>query len=272
MSQHRNIWRTLPGIVISGVCLWWTFRGFHLHDFSDLRVVAPVWLLGVVLFTILGYGTRCYRWYRMLRSVGASFAACARVLLTSLAANNILPFRIGDVLRIFTYAEDLHATPSVIMSTVLIEKLLDVFTLAAMMALSLMLGGAGAGSPHLRMLTEVSVAVSTVGLLVMVFGATTIEQLMKKVVAKAKKPLLRKIEHWVILALDCIRQIGVVGTLMLILTSFIAWGFEVMLYISAAHAIGMTSDALGPMQATAEANLSFLVPSSPGGIGPFEFA
>jgi hypothetical protein len=155
---------------------------------------------------------------------------------------------------------------------VLLEKLLDVFTLAVMMALSLQLGGAGAGSPHLRMLTEVSVGVSTIGLLVMVFGATTIEQLMKKVVAKARMPLLRKIEHWVIMALDCIRQIGIAGTLLLVLTSFIAWGFEVMLYISAARAIGLTKDVLGPMQATAEANLSYLLPSSPGGIGPFEFA
>jgi uncharacterized protein (TIRG00374 family) len=272
MSQQRNLWRTLPGIAISVFCLWWTFRGFHLGDFSNVRLVAPLWLAGVVAFTILGYGTRCYRWFKMLRSVNASFGDCARVLLTSLAANNILPFRIGDVMRIFTYAEDLHTTPSVVMSTVLLEKLLDVFSLAVLMALSLTLGGAGVGSPHLLLLTEISVVVSTVGLLVMVFGANMLEPLVKKFTANTKRPLLLKLEHWVVMALDCMRQIGVAGTLMLIVTSLVAWGFEVLMYVSATKAIGLETDPLGPMQATAEANLSFLVPSSPGGIGPFELA
>jgi hypothetical protein len=44
------------------------------------------------------------------------------------------------------------------------------------------------------------------------------------------------------------------------------------MYISIAKTIGMVSDAVGPWQAMAEANLSFLIPSSPGGIGPFELA
>ncbi|MEO6923513.1 MAG: hypothetical protein ABI142_06785 [Bryocella sp.] len=45
-----------------------------------------------------------------------------------------------------------------------------------------------------------------------------------------------------------------------------------MMYVSIARAIGLVTDPIGPWQATAEANLSFLVPSSPGGIGPFELA
>jgi len=44
------------------------------------------------------------------------------------------------------------------------------------------------------------------------------------------------------------------------------------MYVSIAKTIGLTSAAIGPWQATAEANLSFLIPSSPGGIGPFELA
>ena len=60
------------------------------------------------------------------------FLVCARVLMTSLAANNILPLRIGDIMRVFTYAGDLGASPSVILSTVILEKLLDIFVLVLM--------------------------------------------------------------------------------------------------------------------------------------------
>ncbi len=65
-------------------------------------------------------------------------SACAsRVFLTSLAANNMLPLRIGDVMRIFTYAADLNATPSMILSTVILEKLLDMFSLVVLLVVTL---------------------------------------------------------------------------------------------------------------------------------------
>ncbi len=262
--------KTLPGFAISAFFLWWTFRGFHFAEFRNVHLAAPVWVVGVVLFSVLGYGTRCVRWWLMLRSYRSRLADCSRVLLTSLAANNILPFRIGDVMRIFTYAEDLGATPSVVLSTVILEKLLDIFSLAVLFVLTMHTGRVV--SPHLRLAAKVGLTASTLGLLVMVFGAKTLEPLIRHVFAGTANATLRKLEHWLVLALDCIRQIGVVGTLLLVLVSFVAWAFEGFLYVSAARLVGLATDWAGPWQAVSQANLSFLIPSSPGGVGPFEWA
>ena len=269
-GDRLKLLKTLPGFAISAFFLWWTFRGFHLSAFRTVRFVAPVWFLGVLLFSVLGYGTRCYRWWLMLRSVGSRFSDCARIFMTSLAANNILPFRIGDVMRIFTYADDLGATPSTVLSTVLLEKFLDVFSLAVMFVLTMHTGRAV--SPHLRTAAELGLAISTVCLLIMVFGAHTLEAPIRRAFARTKNAQLAKVEHWLVLALECIRQIGVAGTLMLVLVSFVAWAFEGLLYISAARLVGLVTDWGGPWQAVSQANLSFLIPSSPGGIGPFEWA
>ena len=269
-NGRLKLLKTLPGFAISAFFLWWTFRGFHLSAFRSVRLVAPVWIAGVVAFSVLGYGTRCWRWWLMLRSVPSRLAVCSRVFLTSLAANNILPFRLGDVMRIFTYSGDLQATPSIILSTVLLEKLLDVFTLAVLFVVTMHTGRAV--SPHLRYVAEVGVAVSTIGLLIMVFGAHTLEAPIRKAFAQTKNAKLAKVEHWLLLALECIRNIGVLGTLFLVLVSFVAWGFEGLLYVSAARLVGLVTDAGGPWQAVSQANLSFLIPSSPGGIGPFEWA
>jgi uncharacterized membrane protein YbhN (UPF0104 family) len=190
--------------------------------------------------------------------------------MTSLAANNILPLRIGDVMRIFTYASDLNATPSIILSTVILEKLLDVFSLAVLFAITLHFS-AGV-SPHLLLVTEAGIAISGVGLLAIVLGARVMEPLVKKVFAKTKNEKLAKVEHWITLALECIWQNGVLGTLWLVITSFVAWAFEGFFYVAAAKMVGLQTDAAGPWQAVAQANLSFLIPSSPGGIGPFEAA
>jgi len=277
-ERRLSVLKTLPGLLISVFFLWFTFlrrnsqgvRPLNPHDFAAIHLAAPAWILGVIVFSVAGYLTRCYRWWRMLRNVDARFSECVRIFMTSLAANNILPLRIGDVMRIFTYASDLNATPSIIMSTVLLEKLLDIFTLAIMFVVSVHFGHGV--SPRLRLAAEAGIGISTLGLLVLVFGARTLEQPLKRLFARTQNAKLQKVEHWLLLALDCIRQIGVLGTLWLVVCSFIAWGFEGLLYISAAQLVGLRTDWAGPWQAVSQANLSFLIPSSPGGIGPFEWA
>jgi hypothetical protein len=277
--EHRlNLLKMVPGLLISAFFLWWTYirrgpngaRGFNAAEFHGLQVVAPAWIVGVVLFGIAGYTVRCYRWWWMLRSVRARFGVCARVFMTSLAANNILPLRIGDVMRIFTYAPDLNATPSIVLSTVILEKLLDVFTLAALFVLTM--HGVRPVSHGLRVGAEVGLAISAVGLLVLVFGARTLHGPLQRLSARTERGLFKKLEHWLLLAMDCIEKIGIGGTLMLFVYSFLAWGCEGMMYLSMTRMIALRVDFAGPWQAVSQANLSFLIPSSPGGIGPFEWA
>ena len=269
--EHRlNLLKMVPGLLISAFFLWWTFRGFDMADLETVRFVAPGWILGVVVFTVAGYTVRCLRAWWMLRSVKARFSDCARIFMTSLAANNILPLRIGDVMRIFTYAPDVNATPSMVLSTVILEKLLDVFSLATLFTITMR--GGRAVSPKLRGGAEIGLAISAVCLLVLVFGAHTLQQPVRNLAAKSGNRFVKKIEHWLLLAMGCIENIGVGGSLLLVVFSFVAWTIEGLIYVSAAKLVALRTDATGPWQAVSQANLSFLIPSSPGGIGPFEWA
>ena len=101
--------------------------------------------------------------------------------MTSLAANNILPLRIGDIMRVFTYASDLGASPSVILSTVILEKLLDIFVLVLMFVCFM---GPGV-TPHSRQVAEGLLAVSTVGLAVLLVGARALEAIFRRDVCAA---------------------------------------------------------------------------------------
>src|SRR6202049_4264676 len=166
-TRGRNLLKTLPGILISLYFLWYTFHKFSLGEVRALRLVHPAWIAGVVLFTVGSYSLRCVRWTRMMRSTGARFGVCARVLMTSLAANNILPLRIGDIMRVFTYADDLGTSPSVILSTVILEKLLDIFILVILFVATM-----GSLATHrYKVIAYSSLAVSAAGLLVLLFGA-----------------------------------------------------------------------------------------------------
>ena len=272
-TGNRNLLKTIPGLLLSAFFLWYTFRGISFNQILALRAAHPVWILGVLGFTLASYTLRCVRWSQMMprgmRSMRAHFLVCARVLMTSLAANNILPLRIGDVMRIFTYADDLGASPSIILSTVILEKLLDIFVLVLMFVSTV----GRVATPHLRLIADISLAISAIGLVILLVAARSlqapIQRLFERLPANSK---FAKIEHWITLALDATGRLGVVGSLLLLLQTVVLWTCEGMIFASAIFLLGLPLDRIAPWLAVSFANLSYLIPSSPGAIGPFELA
>jgi glycosyltransferase 2 family protein len=272
-SGSRNLFKTVPGLLISAFFLWYTFRGISFNQILSLRVAHPAWVLGVLGFTLASYTLRCVRWSQMMPrrqgSIRAHFLVCARVLMTSLAANNILPLRIGDIMRVFTYADDLGASPSIILSTVILEKLLDIFVLVLMFVTTV----GRVATPHLRLIADISLAVSAIGLIVLLVAARCLQAPVQRLITRLPAgPKLAKIEHWITLALDATGRLGVTGSLLLLLQTVIIWTCEGMIFASAIYLLGIPVDRIGPWLAVSFANLSYLIPSSPGAIGPFELA
>ena len=272
-ANSRNLLKTIPGLLISAFFLWYTFHNIPLNEFRALRIAYPAWILGVLCFTAASYTLRCVRWSQMMprngRSLRAHFAVCARVLMTSLAANNILPLRIGDIMRIFTYSDDLGTAPSVILSTVILEKLLDIFVLVLLFVSTV----GSIATPRLRFIANVSLAVSAVGLLILLVAARSLQAPVQRLFIRLPaSPLLKKIEHWITLALDATGRLGVAGSLLLLFQTVIIWTCEGMIFLSAIRLLGLSVDGIAAWLAVSFANLSYLIPSSPGAIGPFELA
>ena len=270
----RKLLKMIPGLLISLFFLWRTFfphgqPAISRAQLHSLRLVEPAWLIPFLVCNVASYTMRSLRWKRMMRPAGTPLRTCARVFMTSLAVNNILPLRIGDIMRVFTYAPELGASPSFILSTVILEKLLDIFVLAVLFIVTM----ASSVSPHLRLAARLAVGVSALCILVLLLGARSLAEPLSRLFARfPKQKLLVKLEHWILLALDCIRQIGLRGTLFLLIETMLVWTFEGIIYLSAMKLIGLVADPLGPWNCVAFVNLSFLIPSSPGGIGPFEAA
>jgi hypothetical protein len=189
--------------------------------------------------------------------------------MTSLAANNILPLRIGDIMRIFTYAGDLGASPSTILSTVILEKLLDIFVLVLMFVTTV----GRVATPRLRLIADISLAISATGILVLLVAARSLQAPIQRLFSRLPdNQKLVKVEHWINLALDATGRLGVIESLLLLLQTIFVWTCEGMIYVSAINLLALPVDRIGPWLAVSFANLSYLIPSSPGAIGPFELA
>ncbi|AFL87745.1 putative integral membrane protein [Terriglobus roseus DSM 18391] len=278
VSTARKYWKLIPGFAISAYFLWRVLRDLKVDRLREMRLSHPVWIGVFVAFIVCDYALRGYRWWYMLRPVKASYRACVRVLLTSLAANNILPFRIGDFMRIFAYAPDVNAPSSTVLSTVLLERLLDIFMLFTFFVVELQ--GADSRFPQhtiyghslgVQELAIVLLMVAAVGLGALLFGTRLLQRITHGLVARfGQHPRTKKLGEWASLLFDAVLHLTFVDRIWLVLITSAVWFCESVLFISAAKMVGIESGVRGPWLAASLSNLSFMLPSAPGGIGPFE--
>ncbi len=80
-----------------------------------------------------GFFVRILRWWWMLRALEPELRLhrCVRPFLVSIAVNNTVPLRAGDLVRAFGFADTLRSPPMRVIGTLVIERVLDMFVLLA---------------------------------------------------------------------------------------------------------------------------------------------
>jgi hypothetical protein len=152
---------------------------------------------------------------------------------------------------------------------VILEKLLDIFVLVLIFVATM----GSIATPRLHSIALISLTISSVGLLVLLLGARLLQPRLPGIFARLPKhPLMAKADHWVTLALDATARLGITGSVLLLVQTAVIWGCEGMIFDSSLNLLGVPTDRIGPWLAVSFANLSYLIPSSPGSIGPFELA
>jgi uncharacterized protein (TIRG00374 family) len=130
------------GSVIAAALLVWVLRGVHPGEVLEhLRNahLAPL-LLAVVLAT-LTYPLRLVRWQLLLRETnGDAFPAAPlwHAIAIGFMANNILPFRAGELVRLLAAARLAGARFSAVLSSVAVERVFDGLTIVALLSISLL--------------------------------------------------------------------------------------------------------------------------------------
>ena len=130
------------GTVIAGALLVWALRGVHPAEVLEhLRNahLAPL-LLAVVLATIT-YPLRLVRWQLLLRDADGGPLPAAplwHAIAIGFMANNILPFRAGELVRLLAAARLAGARFSAVLSSVAVERVFDGLTVVALLSISLL--------------------------------------------------------------------------------------------------------------------------------------
>ena len=126
MADLSSLKRVVPW-TLAAASLWWVSRDFSLAvlrgQWAGLNWVLVAAAIG---FDILTYVIQGARWSTVLRPSGRlSPMRATQAIYIGLFANEILPFRIGEVVRTYVAARWLKVAPVTVVPSLVMERLLD---------------------------------------------------------------------------------------------------------------------------------------------------
>ena len=119
------------GLAVSAVLLILAGRRVNPKDLLSLiKNVNLFYLCASVAFTILAVWLRALRWrYLLPQRSGVRTSNLFAATMMGYMGNNLLPLRVGDIARAYIAAKRERASTSAFLATVVVERLLDVFSL-----------------------------------------------------------------------------------------------------------------------------------------------
>jgi glycosyltransferase 2 family protein len=147
--------KVVAGLVVSGLLLWWVFRGQDLREIGRQLAHADLALLVLTgAISTSGGVIRALRWRLLLEPLGVPTTLRARwaSLNIGFMVTNLFPARLGEVVRPFALSRMAPVTMSGALGTVALERVLDtvallVLTLATLLSPAFPKGATALGKP-----------------------------------------------------------------------------------------------------------------------------
>jgi uncharacterized protein (TIRG00374 family) len=214
------------------------------------------------------------RWSYLLRAVGVrlTFGRAFAAYAAGTAANNVLPARGGDLLRIRAAKEATDVPAFAVVGTLLAERMLDGFVLALFVVFGAIASGAGA--PMLPIGLAL-VAGSGLGLVLAWLAAGAPER-AERLLGRVTRALPARLSGAVASAgAGFVAGLGAFRSRRLFVaalgSTFALWFANVALYAALARGFGLDLSVAGAFLLEGIGNLALSVPATAAGIGTFDY-
>jgi len=129
------------GLALSAALIWLSVRKLDFAQVGHALANANwAWFVPMCGLTLLAFWIRAVRWGWMLRGVkkipaGSLFAAT----MIGFAANNLLPARLGELVRPWALGTSEKVSRSSVFATVIVERVIDMFCILVFLGIVLLL-------------------------------------------------------------------------------------------------------------------------------------
>jgi glycosyltransferase 2 family protein len=275
----RKVLSFSVGLAASALFLWIAFRSVDMQSVKDsLKSVDLGWLCISFVFFFAGYISRILRWFLMLSKSNAvvSPLKCAVVFMVSIAANNVLPLRAGDLLRTFAFSSWLQVRTPQILATVLLERILDLFVVLLFLSVTVLVFSPGFITMNIDGgIIGLPLLAIAVAILLLFFFPTLIEDWTQRILKLLQPRLLlfytRAAEAVTKFFSALTNLLDIRSVVTLLAWSLVVWFFEGMFFYFVALSIPAVSEPVAAWLAMPMGTLSTLLPSAPGYVGTFHY-
>ncbi len=270
--QIKKNFKNYLSFFISALCIYWVVTSIDLKEVASVLLeMNYFWGFLAFVTTLSGYFLRAYRWRLFFEESKPSFWDSYSILITGFFMNNILPARMGELVRAHLGGKITKQSRSVVLATVFAERLVDGFIISLIFII-------GAKVGQLSVITFKSLYLVSLLFIILVI-ITLLVLFQKKRVFKFLEYLGQimpgHLSGYTILKLKTffsgleplieLRRSSVI----LILSVFI-WLIELMAYFQVAKAFAVSFSFSSLALYLTVLNFSSLIPSAPGGIGVIE--
>ena len=252
--------------VLAAVLLYFSFRGIDLAELGNtLRNAHLTPLATAVGFSGVALWLRSYRW-RVLLNSGAQLPLSTVFWANALGylGNNVLPARMGELLRIEALKRRHDISRSYLLATALIERVMDagvlvLFTSAALLTIPGLPDWLHSASTTFSILSGIGILT----LFLLPHAQVHAERWLSRIprisgVASRFLDGLRSLHSWWR------------SSQFLVLT-LVIWPLDSYTGVQVANSIGLDLDLKTSMVVLAALGLSSAIPSTPGYVGVFQF-
>jgi uncharacterized protein (TIRG00374 family) len=254
----------LAGLGISAVFLWLAVRD---ADLSAVRKALQNARIGLVVLTVLVLGLvyclQAARWERIADAPRVPLRRFYGMLLSGIACNNVLPVRIGELLRARWLSHEAPMPGGRALGSVALDRACDVVTLAVFLAIGVQ---AVASTEWL-----VRLAVGTLAALALIAGALVFSR--RYSASRGRDRLARgRVRRIIRDTIETLGQpIGRRRAALWMGLSFGAWTLGTVSVWLIARSVGIDLSAIEAVFVTSSLALGVAIPSSPGYIGTYQW-
>jgi uncharacterized protein (TIRG00374 family) len=269
---HRSILiRALVGVAISIAAIWLLLRSVDVDAAVEvLRTADRGWIGLMAAFIVTDLAVRALRWQRLVEPIGhVRYRSMLAYLLVGYMANNVLPARIGELVRSHYLGDREGLSRTTTLGTVVVERVIDfvvVVGIASAAILVLSVRGIVASA--------VLVGIALAGLLAagvaIGIAAHRLPGAERIAAAAERWPRLRDLASKL---RDGLAVAGRPRTLAeALVLSLIAWSFTVLAVAAAGQAIGIQLTIGQAALLASGVALATAIPAGPANLGTFELA
>jgi len=243
--------------------IWLTFRAAHPLELAAAFLLVPINMM-----------LRSVRWRALLdapddTTIPKTFSA----LMIGYLANNILPVRLGDLVRVVVLAQSTKLSRSRILSTVLMERLLDIAMVVLLLAGVTLLGPLPAWLRSAALITGIVALIGFAVVGFIVVAGVGITETMSRVLPFLPPALVARLSIWSSEFSHGVRQFRRPSIAVAIFVRTLAiWLSELLIIMAVGRAFEIPLQPLDAGLLMLFSLFSSFIPALPGQVGTFEAA